>query len=94
LSQPRNKYLAALVAILFITKFQSRKRPRYIPSATRRAVIARDLKDEKYASRKHNIDHVWPFSKGGSNTVDNLRVIEKRKNLRKGAERPRMPEMW
>jgi 5-methylcytosine-specific restriction endonuclease McrA len=57
-------------------------------------VIARDLKGEKYDSRKHHIDHVWPFSGGGSHTVDNLRVIERRKNLRKGAKRPRIREMW
>ena len=58
-----------------------------------RAVIARDLKDEEYDPARHNIDHVWPQSKGGSNTSDNLRVIEKQKNLKKGAKQPRLHEM-
>ena len=57
-------------------------------------VIERDLKGEKFDPEKHHIDHVWPFSKGGSHTTDNLRVIEKKRNLRKGAKRPRMREMW
>ncbi len=75
-------------------RFQSRKRSRYLPKATRRAVIEKDLNGEKYDSKKHHIDHVWPFSKGGSNTRDNLRVIEKKINLQKGAKRPRMRDMW
>ena len=52
------------------------------------------MKGEKFDPKKHHVDHVWPFSRGGSHTADNLRVIEKKKNLRKGAKRPRMQEMW
>lgn len=70
------------------------KRTRYYSKAVKRAVIERDLKGEAYDSTKHHIDHVWPFSRGGSNTLDNLRVIPKEKNLRKGAKRPRMRQMW
>lgn len=90
----QEQVIAAIVALLFFGRFQSRKRSRYIPKTTRRAVIARDLKGEKFDPEKHHIDHVWPFSKGGSNTSDNLRVIAKEKNLRKGAKRPRMRDMW
>jgi hypothetical protein len=64
------------------------KRSRYIPTSVRRKVIARDLKGERYDSRKHHIDHRWPFSRGGSHTADNLRVISKKANLCKGAKKP------
>jgi hypothetical protein len=91
---PQEQVIAGIVALVFLGRFQSRKRSRYISKATRRAVIARDLKGERFDSEKHHIDHVWPFSKGGSHTADNLRVVEKKKNLQKGAKRPRMREMW
>jgi len=70
------------------------KRSRYVSKATKRAVIARDLKGEKFDPKRHHVDHVWPFSRGGSHTTDNLRVIEKEKNLQKGAKRPRLRDMW
>jgi hypothetical protein len=86
--------IALIVAILCFGRFRKRRRSRYIPTQTRRAVIKRDLKGERFDPRLHHIDHVWPFSKGGSNTSDNLRVIGKEENLRKGAKRPRMRELW
>ena len=93
LAPKQEQVVAGFVALVFFTKFQSRKRSRYISKSVKRAVIARDLQEE-YDSAKHHIDHVWPFSKGGSHTTDNLRVIEKKKNLKKGAKRPRMRDMW
>jgi len=84
---------AGFVTMIFFGRWQSRKRSRFIPKATRRAVIRRDLKGEAFDPEKHHIDHVWPFSRGGSHTTDNLRVIEKKRNLQKGAKRPRMREM-
>ena len=86
--------IAGFVAMIFFGKWQAKKRSRVIPKATRRAVIERDLKGEKYDPQKHHIDHVWPFSKGGSHTTDNLRVVEKKTNLQKGAKRPRLRDMW
>ena len=86
--------LSACIAFIAFIRWQSRKRSRYVPSATRRAITARDLKGEPLDSQKHHIDHVWPHSRGGSNTADNLRVIDKTKNLRKGAKRPGMREMF
>lgn len=85
---------AGFVALIVFGRFQGRKRSRYIPKSVRRAVVARDLKGEEFDPAKHHIDHVWPFSRGGSHTTDNLRVIEKKRNLRKGAKRPRIREMW
>jgi hypothetical protein len=90
----QEQIIAGFAALIFFSRGRSRKRSRHIPKSVRRAVIARDLKGEAFDPAKHHIDHVWPFSKGGSHTSDNLRVIEKKKNLKKGAKRPRMREMW
>jgi hypothetical protein len=94
LQPPQEQVIAGVVALIFFGRWQGRKRSRYISKATRRAVIERDLKGEQFDPEKHHVDHVWPFSRGGSHTADNLRVIAKKKNLRKGAKRPRMREMW
>jgi len=63
---------------------------RRIPKAIRRQVIARDLtrKGSKWDPTKHHIDHVIPFSRGGDNSLRNLRVIEQQRNLRKGGRIP------
>jgi hypothetical protein len=93
-SSPKELAIAGFVALIFFNHWQNQKRSRYIPKSVKRAVIERDLEGEEYDSSKHHIDHVWPFSKGGSHTPDNLRVIAKKKNLQKGAKRPRMKDMW
>lgn len=63
---------------------------RRIPAAVRRKVIERDLtsKGLEWNPAKYHIDHHVPYSRGGDHSVRNLRVIEKRKNLRKGAKMP------
>jgi hypothetical protein len=88
--------ISAFIGFLFFVRFQGAKRSRYIPKATKRAVIKRHMEEtgEHYDSKKHHIDHRWPHARGGSNTVDNLRVIEKEKNLKKGAKRPGLRDMW
>lgn len=86
--------IAGFIAMIFFGRLQSQRRSRYVPKSVRKAVIERDLKGEPFDARKHHVDHVWPFSRGGSHTTDNLRVIEKKKNLKKGAKRPRLREMW
>ena len=86
--------IAGFIAMIFFGRLQSQRRSRHIPKAVRKAVIKRDLKGEAFDPQKHHVDHVWPFSRGGSHTTDNLRVIEKKKNLKKGAKRPRLREMW
>jgi hypothetical protein len=90
----QEQIMAGFAALLFFGHWQTKRRSRHISKATRRAVIERDLKGQKFDSEKYHVDHVWPHSRGGSNTADNLRVIEKRTNLQKGAKRPRMRDMW
>jgi len=67
---------------------------RRIPRRIREAVIARDLKGQPFNPRLHHIDHIVPLSKGGDNSVRNLRVISKRKNLKKGAQDPGIFDFW
>jgi hypothetical protein len=83
--------LFCTLALLFVPR---RKRSRYIPAEVRREIIARELKGEEYDSSKHHIDYKWAFSRGGGHTRDNLRVIEKEKNLRKGAKKPSVWDMF
>lgn len=66
---------------------------RRIPKSVRQQVIARDLtsKGLKWDPSKYHIDHRVPFSRGGDNSLRNLRVVEKEKNLRKG---DKMPSFW
>jgi hypothetical protein len=87
-------FISIFLPLMVFYRRASVKRSRHIRKSVKRAVITRDLKGEEFDPTKHHIDHVWPFSKGGSNTPDNLRVIPKEKNLKKGAKRPRMREMW
>jgi len=83
-----------IVIGLFATVFLRPKRSRHIPARVRRAVIARDLKGKKFDSRKYHIDHKWAFARGGSHTLDNLRVMDKKENLRKGKKRPGLWDMF
>jgi predicted membrane channel-forming protein YqfA (hemolysin III family) len=72
----------------------SRPRSRHIPSSVKRKVIERHLRRKAdYDPKEHHIDHIWPHSRGGSNSADNLRVIPRVENLRKGAKIPRLKEL-
>jgi hypothetical protein len=85
--------LFGLLALVFVPR---RKRSRYISADVKRAVIARDFagREHEYDSKRHHIDHKWPHSKGGGNTRDNLRVLTKEKNLKKGAKKPGVGDMF
>jgi len=72
----------------------AKPRSRHISAKVRRKVIERDLKGQKYDPKKHHVDHVWPYSRGGSSTEDNLRVLDKRENLKKGAKKPRIKDLF
>lgn len=73
-----------------IVDLSSGKRTRYIPKVVKRKVIARfeSRTGEKFSRRIHEIHHVVPFSKGGSNTEDNLQVLRRKENRAKGAKSP------
>ena len=92
--QPGPAILAALVCGWLAAQMVP-ARSRYIPTHVKRKVIgeyeARTSK--KYKAREVEVDHVWPFARGGSHTADNLRVIPKAKNRRKGARKP-SPRDW
>lgn len=77
------------VLVEALAMFRYPKRARRIPKHVRRKVIERDVGLENWDWQRFHIDHRVPFSRGGSHTVDNLRVISKTANLRKGGRRPR-----
>jgi hypothetical protein len=78
--------LLAMSAVYIAT----RGRSRYIPTRVKRKKIAEyELRTgKKFNSRRVELDHSVPFSRGESHTADNLRVVEKRKNRSKGAKSP------
>ena len=84
--------MAAGIALAFIL-VRHPSRSRYIPRHVRRAVIARDLKGERFDSKRHDIDHIVPYSKGGDHSIANLRVIEKSRNRSRGAKMPKLRDL-
>lgn len=86
---PIESLLGGVVAALIVNQMTP-SRSRYVPASVKRKKI-REYELEtgkKYNPRKHELDHIIPFSKGGSHTEDNLRLVEKRKNRSKGAKSP------
>jgi hypothetical protein len=84
---PVQAILAGLVAGFVVSSF-IKPRSRHISASVKRKARAEfELKTgEKFNPRKHEYDHDVPFSRGGSHTTDNIRVVEKRKNRSKGAK--------
>jgi CRISPR/Cas system Type II protein with McrA/HNH and RuvC-like nuclease domain len=67
-----------------------RPRSRYTPARNKRIAKAKfELETgEKFNPRKHEYDHEVPFSRGGSHTTDNIRVVDKKLNRSKGNRTP------
>ncbi len=68
--------------------------PRTIPAAVRREVFARDGEVCRYCGAiegPFHLDHVFPVSRGGAGTIDNLAVACAPCNLEKS---DRTPEEW
>jgi hypothetical protein len=69
------------------------RRSRTIPAHIKREVINRDLKGVEFDPKLHHIDHIVPYSLDGDHSPENLRVIPKVENLRRGARRPKLKEL-
>jgi hypothetical protein len=87
--QPGGAFFVALVCG-WVAAQMVPARSRHIPTHVKRRVIREyeSRTGKKYNPREVELDHIMPFSRGGSHTADNLRAIEKAKNRRKGAKRP------
>ena len=79
---------AASQGITYATWVEARakKKARVIPKEIRREVLARDNHQCVRCGAKKDLtlDHIFPFSKGGSNTPENLQVLCKACNFSKG----------
>ena len=88
-STPEVALFGGLIAAVIVDALIP-KRSRYIPKSERRKVV-REFESktgQKYDPRLHDLDHTIPFSRGGGNTADNLRVTTRRENRSKGAKPP------
>jgi hypothetical protein len=87
--QPLTSILAGLVLALVASKYM-KPRSRHTPDHVKRRARAEfELKTgTKFNPKKHEYDHDVPFSRGGSHTPDNIRVVKKKRNRSKGATSP------
>lgn len=89
-------YILAALAILILLdntrrRYKRRRvRRRYIPASIRRAVLlrARGRCQICGSADKPELDHVWPVCLGGRSTADNLRILCRYHNRRKGGRVP------
>lgn len=93
---PRRQQAEALATIAAVISFVAMpKRSRYIPTKVRREVVARHRKrtGEEFDPNEHELDHIVPFSKGGSHSAENLRVLPKKVNRQRGAKMPGLKDV-
>jgi hypothetical protein len=84
--------LVPVEALGFARPWPGQNERRHIPLAVRREVFARDGVCVWCAAQERlELDHIVPYSRGGPDTVDNLRVLCKPCNVRRGADRASKP---
>jgi hypothetical protein len=90
LGQPPLICLLAGMVLALLVDSRIKPRSRYVPASVKRKARAEfELKTgKKFNPRKHEYDHDIPFSSGGSHTMDNIRVRERKTNRSKGAKSP------
>ena len=79
-----------LRSLPYVTKFRFAALPqnrRHIPTSVRKAVMARDgaLCNICGSADRPELDHIVPHVHGGPDTIENLRVLCKPCNIRRGA---------
>ena len=89
--------LIFFVAVILILLARPRKRSRAIPAKSKRLAWAKFYgefysnpanADKPLRKKDYEFDHIVPFSRGGSHDPENIRVIPKKDNRRKGAKMP------
>jgi 5-methylcytosine-specific restriction endonuclease McrA len=95
--KPMNDQTLGLLVVLFLALIilGQKKRTRYIPAKSKRLAWARFYqefyrnpanKGKKLRKKDYEFDHIIPFSKGGTNDPENIRVLLKKESRRKGAK--------
>ncbi len=86
-----------VVVVILLLLASSKKRSRAIPVKSKRLALAKFFQEhysDSERSRKrlnlkdYEFDHIIPFSRGGTNDPENIKVIPKKDNRRKGAKIP------
>ena len=96
-----NQTLGWIIVIVVIVIIAAAKKPsRHIPTRSKRVAWAKFILDqERSLGRKpkrlrmkdYEFDHIVPFSKGGRHDPENIHVISRKENRRKGSK---MPSFW
>lgn len=87
---------ALLIVLLVLIVLSQGKRTRHIPTKSRRLAWAKFHQEfyrnpanagKKLRMKDYEFDHIVPFSKGGTHDPENIQILSKKENRRKGAKR-------